>query len=169
MISLGDGSSRLDARVVDVVVLAPAAAGADRRWQVLTLRRAAGVRCTGAWEVVHGRIEAGEAPAAAARREVLEETGLTVQRLYSLAVNPFYLHSMDTIQLAVVFAAIVDPLAAVTLGVEHDAHAWCTPEEACGALAWPREHEAVRYAMHLLRTGDAGPVEDVLRVPDGSR
>jgi len=33
-------------------------------------------------------------------------------------------------------------------------------------LAWPREHEAVRYAMHLLRDGDAGAVEDVLRVPD---
>lgn len=169
MISLGNGTTRLDARVVDVVVLAPAPAGAASRWQVLTLRRAAGTRCTGAWEIVHGRIEANEAPPAAARREVAEETGLAVERLYSLTVNPFYLHPLDTIQLAVVFAAVVDATTAIQLGVEHDAYAWRTPDDACTELAWPREHEAVRYAMHLLRSGDAGPVEDVLLVPDRSR
>jgi dATP pyrophosphohydrolase len=32
-------------------------------------------------------------------------------------------------------------------------------------LAWPREHQALQYVLHLLRTGDAGPVEDVLLVP----
>jgi 8-oxo-dGTP pyrophosphatase MutT (NUDIX family) len=157
--------TRLDARVVDVVVLAPAPPGRRARWQVLTMRRAAGTRCTGAWELVHGRIELDERPPAAARREVLEETGLAVQRLYSLAVNPFYLHRFDAIQLAIVFAAIVDEALPVTTGVEHDQFRWCTPTTALKSLAWPREHEAVRAALHLLRSGDAGCVEDVLRVP----
>lgn len=159
------GGTRYETRVVDVVVLTPASAGSRDRWRVLTLRRAAGVRCTGAWELVHGSIEAGERPAEAARREVQEETGLPVERLYSLTVNPFYLHRQDTVQLAVVFAAIVTKDAAVHLGPEHDAFQWRTPLGATRTLQWPREHDAVRYAMWLLRSGDAGHAEDVLLIP----
>lgn len=160
--------TRIAARVVDVVVMAPAAEGTfPDRWRVLTLRRAAQTRCTGAWEIVHGRIEAGERPAEAARREVFEETGFTVDRLYNLAVNPFYIPAMDTVQLALVFAAIVkaDELRndVVPLSEEHDLACWRTAAEAQQELAWPREHEAVRHAMWLLRSGDAGAVEDVLR------
>jgi hypothetical protein len=29
---------------------------------------------------------------------------------------------------------------------------------------WPREREALREILHLLKSGDAGTVEDVLRV-----
>lgn len=157
--------TRIDVRVVDVVVLAPAPEGSADRWQVLAMRRAAGTRCTGAWEIVHGRIEAGEGPKDAARREVFEETGLTPSRLYSITVNPFYLHAYDSVQLAVVFAAVVDGDAPVVLGGEHDAWEWLTPAGAMDRLAWPREHQALQYVLHLLRTGDAGPVEDVLLVP----
>ncbi len=157
---------RISVGVVDVVVLAPAPHGRRDRWRVLTLRRAVGVRCTGAWEVVHGNIEAGELPAAAARREVFEETGMVVQRLYALAVNPFYLTPRNTIQMAVVFAAVVEHASVVMLSDEHDSSLWRTPTAALKHLAWPREHDAVRYAMHLLRDGDAGAVEDVLRVPE---
>lgn len=165
-------TTRFDIGIVDVVVLAPApvgAAGARRnrpsdRWRVLTLRRASGVRCTGAWELVHGSVEAGERPADAARREVLEETGCVVERLYSVTVNSFYLHQTDTVQLATVFAAVVAPSVDMALGPEHDASAWRTPGGAVKVLAWPREHEAVKYAVHLLRSGDAGAAEDVLLV-----
>ncbi len=173
MRSLDGRSTRIDTGVVDVVVLAPAPvvtrvgqrSGRGDPWRVLTLRRAPGVRCTGAWELVHGSIEAGERPADAARREVREETGLAVERLYHLTVNPFYLHQSDTVQLAIVFAAIVTADADVVLGVEHDDSAWRSPNGAAKMLAWPRGHQAVRYAMHLLRSGDAGAAEDVLRVP----
>ena len=165
---LEDRTTRIDAGIVDIVVLTPVEAGAARRptdrWRVLTLRRAPDTRCTGAWEIVHGRVDPGERPAAAARREVTEETGLTVQRLYNVTVNPFYLHTVDTIHMALVFAAIVEP-APIMLGPEHDASAWRSPRAAIDVLAWPREHQAVRYAMHLLRRGDAGAVEDVLRIP----
>jgi dATP pyrophosphohydrolase len=158
-------STRVDVRVVDVVVMAPAPAGSADRWQVLVMRRAEGTRCTGAWEIVHGRIERGERPSQAARREVQEETGLATERLYSITVNPFYLHRFDSVQLAVVFAAIVDGSVPIATGVEHDAWEWLTPAAAMDRLAWPREHQALQYTLHLLRNGDAGPVEDVLLVP----
>ncbi|AMW05355.1 NUDIX domain-containing protein [Gemmatimonas phototrophica] len=157
--------TRVDVRVVDVVVLSRAPEGSPDCWRVLAMRRAAGTRCTGAWEIVHGRIEPDEGPSQAARREVQEETGLTPERLYSITVNPFYLHRFDSVQLAVVFAAIVDGGVPILTGVEHDAWEWLTPAEAMDRLAWPREHQALQYTLHLLRHGDAGPVEDVLLVP----
>jgi type II secretory ATPase GspE/PulE/Tfp pilus assembly ATPase PilB-like protein/8-oxo-dGTP pyrophosphatase MutT (NUDIX family) len=146
--------------VVDVYVIRPLADG----WRVLVVRRAMDTRCPGAWETVHGRIEDDERPEAAAKREVREETGLEIERLYNVTVQPFYLHMLETIQLAVVFAAFVGEPGDVTLGVEHQDHAWLTLEEASARFVWPREREALQMIYQLLRTGDAGPVEDVLRV-----
>ena len=145
--------------VVDVFVL-------RRRggeWDALVLERAAGVRCPGAWETVHGRIEPGERPEQAAIREVREETGLTVERLYNVTVQPFYLHQDGAVMLAVVFAAIV-PEAPLTLGAEHARAEWMPIPDAERRFAWPRERANVRDAAELLRGGDAGKVEDVLRV-----
>ena len=149
------------AGTVDVYVIRPRPEG----WKVLVLQRAAeGTRCPLAWETVHGRIEPGESPEEAAVREVREETGLAIRRLYNVTVQPFYLHAMRTVQLAVVFAAFVDEPAAVTLGPEHQDFSWLSTDEAGGRFVWPRERDALRDILQLLGTGDAGPAEDVLRV-----
>ena len=145
---------------VDVFVIAPEPAG----WAVLALQRSLGTRCPTAWETVHGRIEAGERPEEAAVREVREETGMACERLYNVMVQPFYLHKLSTVEMAVVFAAFVRRDRPVTLGEEHMQYEWLTPEQALERFVWPRERAALRDVMHLLRTGDAGPVEDVLRV-----
>ena len=139
----------------------------DRRpqgWKVLTLQRSQTTRCPGAWETVHGRIESGEEPEDAALREVREETGLSVQRLYNVTVQPFYLHKLHVVELAVVFAAFVDSDAPVTLGEEHAHLEWLTPAAAAERFFWPRERASLGELMHLLRNGDGGEAEDVLRV-----
>ncbi len=145
---------------VDVYLIAPDSAG----WEVLTLQRAQHTRCPTAWETVHGRIEPGESPEQAAVREVREETGLELQRLYNVMVQPFYLHKLATVELAVVFAAFVRRTDAVILGEEHMRHEWLSPDAALERFVWPRERQALRDALQLLRAGHAGPVEDVLRV-----
>jgi type II secretory ATPase GspE/PulE/Tfp pilus assembly ATPase PilB-like protein/8-oxo-dGTP pyrophosphatase MutT (NUDIX family) len=158
---LGEPSvSQLSIGTIDVYVIRPLPDG----WRVLVLQRALDTRCPTAWEAVHGHIEAGEEPEDAALREVREETGLETARLYNVTVQPFYLHRSHTVQLAVVFAAFVDEPAPLTLGSEHQRGEWLSVDAALDRFQWPREREALREIAHLLRGGDAGPVEDVLRV-----
>ncbi|MGH7626935.1 MAG: NUDIX domain-containing protein [Gemmatimonadaceae bacterium] len=151
--------TQAEVATIDVYLLRRAAYG----WETLVLERAAGTRCTGAWEAVHGHIEAGERPEDAAVREVHEETGLAVRRLYNVTVQPFYLQTLSIVTLAVVFAAFVGD-GPVRLGAEHARSEWLPIEAAVQRFAWPRSRAAVLDAVSLLRTGDAGPVEDVLRV-----
>ncbi len=147
--------------LVDVYVLR----GAGPALECLVLRRAAGGRCPGSWEAVHGHIEADERPAEAALRELLEETGLTPLRLYNLSrMESFYLHRSDEAALVPVFAAFVPEDATVRLGPEHDHSEWLAPAAARGRFAWPREGRALEDILALLGRGDAGAVEDVLRV-----
>ena len=148
--------------IVDLVVVRFGVAGIE----ILLMRRAEGTRCTGAWEIVHGKIESDERPEVAALRELSEETGLSAQRLYNITLGGFYLHRHGVIGLTVVFCAIVSPASPnPALGDEHDAFEWLPIDEAMARCAWPREREAMQHIQHLLRNGhDAGAVEDVLRV-----
>ena len=150
----------VEAGTVDVFILARDGA----RWVVLALQRALDTRCPTAWETVHGRIEAGEEPEDAAVRELREETGLAAERLYSVRVQPIYIVKTHTVQLGVGFAAIVSQAAPVTLGEEHMAHEWLPAEQALERFVWPSERTGLRECLDLLAGGDAGPVEDVLRV-----
>lgn len=148
------------AGTVDVFVLARE----DERWLALVLQRATDTRCPLAWETVHGHIEPGEEPEQAAVRELREETGLDADRLYSIRVQPIYLVRTRTVHLGVGFAAIVRRADPVRLGPEHRAHEWLPAEEALQRYVWPAERAGLRDCLELLAGGDAGPVEDVLRV-----
>jgi 8-oxo-dGTP pyrophosphatase MutT (NUDIX family) len=146
--------------VVDVYVIRPYRA----EWLVLSLQRSRETRCPGSWETVHGRIEPNERPEQAAVREVREETGLELDRLYNVTCQPFYLHAAGVVQMAVVFAAFVREDTDVRLGPEHDRYDWLSMGDAAVRFTWPREREALEHIRILLGTGDAGPAEDVLRV-----
>jgi type II secretory ATPase GspE/PulE/Tfp pilus assembly ATPase PilB-like protein/8-oxo-dGTP pyrophosphatase MutT (NUDIX family) len=133
-------------------------------WRVLVLQRSPDASRPGSWELVYGKIDAGERPERAAVRELREETGLEVQALYNVTVNSFYLHTAQTIQMSIVFAAFVGEGPEVTLSDEHQRFEWLTVDEACARFTWPRAARGLRDARHLLGGGDAGPVEDALRV-----
>jgi 8-oxo-dGTP pyrophosphatase MutT (NUDIX family) len=146
---------------VDVYVLR----GVGDELEVLVLRRGSRGRCPHSWETVHGHIDAGETPAEAALREMTEETGLVPEQFYNISrVEMFFRHSLDEVALIPVFAAWVDPEAVAVVSPEHDRAEWLSPAKAKARFAWPREGRALEDIVHLLSSGDAGPVEDVLRV-----
>jgi 8-oxo-dGTP pyrophosphatase MutT (NUDIX family) len=145
--------------VVEVYVIRPTAGD----WRVLVLQRAADTIRAGSWETVYGKIDSGERPEQAAVRELREETGLDLTALYNVTVSSFFLHTSQTIQMAIVFAAFVGD-SDVVLSDEHQRFEWLSVDEACDRFTWPRAVQSLRDARRLLATGDAGPVEDVLRV-----
>ncbi|PYO67510.1 MAG: lipoyltransferase [Gemmatimonadetes bacterium] len=159
-----------EARVafVDVYVLRQAprpAPPAQPGVEVLVLRRGPAGRSPGSWETVHGTVEPGETPVAAALRELREETGYEPVRLYNASrVEAFYRHRVDQVALGPVFAAFVDPGAAPRVSAEHDRAEWLAPSAAAARLAWPRERRALDDILSILGGGDGGLLDDVLRV-----
>jgi len=154
------GMAHIEVGTVDVFVIRSLPNG----WSVLALQRGLETRCPGSWETVHGHIEAGEQPEDAAVREVREEAGLAVEKLYNVCIAPFYLHKSHTLQLSIVFAAFVDDSGEVSVGSEHQRAEWLSVEDALARFSFPAERQSLHTAFELLSTGDAGPVDDVMRV-----
>jgi lipoyl(octanoyl) transferase len=134
-----------DLRTVSVVPV-----GADGR--VLLLRRSEARG--GFWQQVTGRIERGESPDQAARRELREETGADVRvrplgYRHAFALDPS-LNRVRTGALVVVeetaYAARLPEGFAAVLSDEHAEHAWVTPEEALARLRFAGLRRAIRLA-----------------------
>jgi dATP pyrophosphohydrolase len=148
---------------VDAYVLRARPSGTG--FDVLVLRRGPGGRSPGSWETVHGHIEPGETPVQAVLREVREETGLEPARLYNISrVEAFYRHRTDEVALIPVFAGLVDAGATPRPSREHDRAEWLAPPAAAARFSWPRERRALDDVLSILSSGDAGLLEDVLRV-----
>jgi lipoyl(octanoyl) transferase len=134
-----------DLRTVSVVPVA-----ADGR--VLLLRRSAARG--GFWQQVTGRIEPGESPEQAARRELEEETGadVPVEPLayrHAFALDPG-LNRVRPGALVLVeetaFAARLPAGFVARLSEEHSEQVWATPDEAAVRLRFAGLRRAVRLA-----------------------
>jgi lipoyl(octanoyl) transferase len=141
---------RADAAGADLRTVSVVPVGDDGR--VLLLRRSAARG--GFWQQVTGRIEPGETPDEAARRELREETGTDAAVVplgyrHAFALDPG-LNRVRPGELVVVeetaYAARVPRGFAPRLSAEHAEHAWVSAGEAAARLQFAGLRRAVRLA-----------------------
>lgn len=126
-------------------------------WQYLMLRRVP--ERGNHWQGVTGAPEWGETIAEGARRELLEETGLTPVELvpldfsYALPMQerwkPLYPDGVVEI-VEHAFIAFVDAEEPTLDPVEHNAWQWCSYEEALALLFWPGNREALEIGHRVV-------------------
>jgi len=98
--------------------------------KMLLLRRASEY-LNGEWCHVAGKLETGETAGQAVLREIREETGLSVSRLFSADFcEQFYETHKNAICIVPAFVAYVDADQEVQLNEEHDTCRWVLLAEA---------------------------------------
>jgi len=101
----------------------------------------------GVWEVPSGRLEAGENPTDAVRREGMEEMSVEVEPLEMFHACCFKRNGKDLILLHYHCRYKGTPVKSG----EHSEFRWVTPTEAVDLLAYPRQKEAMRVYLELYR------------------
>jgi dATP pyrophosphohydrolase len=126
-------------RAVAVAIIA--GKGDDAR--ILLLRRF-GSSAEGAWSVVTGGIEPGETAPMAARREVAEETGISVDALLSSGLTETYFFAPDgVIDLMPIFVMLLPGIVPITLDHGSDDYRWCSLDEALDVMAFAGQRRAI--------------------------
>ena len=118
--------------------------------EVLLLRRAGGA-FAGAWTFVMGGIEDGERAADAARRELIEETGLKATALFTAGeLDAFYDPVRDRIVHVPFFVAYLSD-GNISLETDvHDEHRWVTFAQAAELLEFASHRRVLEDIDHAF-------------------
>lgn len=105
------------------------------------------------WHPVMGHVEAGEASAACAVREMREELGLSPtdpawRGIWALEqVHPFYIAAIDTVVMSPRFCVEVAPEWSPVLNDEHAEFRWVRETDVDGMFMWPGQKAACREIL----------------------
>ncbi len=143
---------RLDASVVEVYVFRRRA----RRVEFLALRRRPDDTLAGVWQPVTGTLRRGEGTVRGALREVREETGARVFRLWRLeTVSAYFDPPRDAIRFITRFAAEIPAGDIVRLSREHTAHRFLGAREAAARFLWASQREGLAAVRGQILRGGA--------------
>ena len=129
------------------VLVHPVRSATSGDWEYLLLQRVPSEG--GFWQVVAGGVEDGEEIAEAARRELIEETGLIPLALERIDYSYSFLIDDDKITVYV-FVAHVAARQEPEISDEHDKYRWCRFDEALGLLYWPEDVEALKRCHQVV-------------------
>ena len=128
-----------------------------RDHEVLLLRRTQSN--AGQWCQISGKIEPGETASQAALREMKEETGLIPSRFYSADLcEQFYEIGRNSIWLAPIFVAYVEPDVTVTLNEEHSEYFWTSLGRAIELLPFPGQKSMLMHIRHWFVEREPSPL-----------
>jgi 8-oxo-dGTP pyrophosphatase MutT (NUDIX family) len=96
---------------------------AERGDEILLLKRAAGSALAGQWYLPGGMVEHGELPEDGARRELLEESGLTIDGdLELIGCYPMRVYGHDVLQIS--YRGSITSASEAVISHEHDGFRW---------------------------------------------
>lgn len=125
----------------------------------LALQRCDSVELADSWQPVCGKLKAGERISHGFVRQVVDKTGQTPARLWSLtALNTFYDAYYDAV-LMVPAAACELASADITLRAKyHRHHRWLSADEAKDHFVWPNQRACIDEVVVALARGlDVAP------------
>lgn len=105
---------------------------------------------TGAWGVPAGKIEKNETPHEAARRELLEETGIETDHVYPLGC--LYIRKPELEYVYHLFKVILTKTPPIRISEEHQAYQWVPFENLQELTLMTGAEEALQH--YKLRTSD---------------
>jgi bis(5'-nucleosidyl)-tetraphosphatase len=107
----------------------------------------------GHWAFPKGRIEPGETPVVAARREVAEETGIEGLRIaegFRVESRYSFLRDGRSVRKRVIYYLAAAGDDEVTLSGEHSGSVWLTGEDAAERLTYDEARETLASAERYL-------------------
>jgi dihydroneopterin triphosphate diphosphatase len=127
----------------------------SRKPQYLLLQRSDNEKLyPGLWQIVSGTIKKNESADGAALRELDEETGLRIKRLWTVPfVDSYYDVWNDVVQMVPVFAVEVESDLTVQLSKEHQRFQWLSYTKAKGCIVWPGQQKAIEIMHEFINGG----------------
>lgn len=119
--------------------------------KLLLLQRAQGKLEPGKWGVPAGKLENNETPENAAKRELLEETGIFFENPTRFQrLNSLYIRKPEVDYVYHVFKVQLDQMPEVHLSDEHQNYTWATAEEMETIALMDGAKEALRHYHAMI-------------------
>lgn len=113
---------------------------------LLLIQQGQGKTDEGSWGVPAGKLEQGETPEMAAKRELLEETGIQPQSFFQFVyLGTLYIRKPDLDYVYYMFKVHLDQKPNIHLSSEHSNYQWAKDEDFKNLPLRPGVKEALRY------------------------